>query len=174
MPNLNPSGLGRKRKAITGIFVGLIILAAIFSAGVSYYVYAGQASLLAAQGAITREGGAQGANAESLTFTALPASGSSCVGCALEVNASNSGGVPVTITAVFVTTLAGKALSASTNPSYLGSEFLVGGSKLAGDLNVTLPLTLAVGEGTRSLAGCGTTLGCAIGIHAASCIGCLT
>jgi hypothetical protein len=174
MPNLNTRALGRRRQAISGIFIALIIFAAIFSAGVGYYVFAGQAWLSSAQDALAKQGAAQGANEESLTVTTGLASGSTCVGCVLEVNASNSGGVTVTITAVFVTTPSGKALSSSTNPSTLGSEFLTSGDEQTGDLNVTLPISLAVGEGTGSLMGCGTSVGCAIGIRSASCLSCLT
>ena len=174
MRNLNTHSIIRRRQAITGIFIALIIFAAVFTAGVGYYIYAGQASFLSGQGAIARQGGALGEQSESLTLTAGPGPSPSCTGCALEVNASNSGGMPVTITAVYVTTQSGNALSASTNPTSLGSEFLVSGSHLAGDLNVTLPISLAVGAGTRSLTGCGASVGCALGIHSASCLSCLT
>jgi len=161
MRNLNTCTLERSRRAITGIIVALIIFATLFSAGVGYYLYAGQASLLSAQGAIARQGGVQGAMAESLIVTPGPVSGSTCSGCVLEVSVSNSGGVPVTMTAVFVTSSLGQALSKSAS----GSEFLTSGNKLTGDLNVTLPVSLAVGEGTGSLKGCGPSLGCAIGIR---------
>ena len=174
MLNLNRRNLGRRRQAITGIFIALMVFAAIFSAGVGYYVFQGQASLLSAQGAITRQGNIQGAQSEGLTVMAGAGSSSTCSGCALEVNASNSGGIPVTITAVYVTTQSGNALSSSTSPTSTGSEFLVGGTHLTGDLNVTLPVSLAVGEGTGSLTGCGAPMGCAIGIHSTSCLACLT
>ena len=75
----------------------------------------------------------------------------------VAINVYNAGGVPATVSSVYVTTLTGKAVSrSSASPN---SEFLVGSP----DLNDTLPLELAPGEAADSLTG-------DIGIFDTSCI----
>lgn len=90
-------------------------------------------------------------------------------GNVLGVSVYNAGSVPITITAVSVTSSTGAALSQSPAS---GSEYLTGGA----DLNVSLPITLAQGEGTSYLSGyaCSTTtvtasvIGCNIGIYSSA------
>lgn len=76
----------------------------------------------------------------------------------LWVEAYNTGGVPVTINAVLVTNSTGGFASLSTTSK---SPALVGQP----DLNVSLPLTLGVGQNTATMSECGAGLGCGIGIN---------
>ena len=77
----------------------------------------------------------------------------------LWVEAYNTGGVPVTINAVLVTNSTGGFASLSTTSSK--SPALVGQP----DLNVSLPLTLGVGQNTATMSECGAGSGCSIGIN---------
>jgi hypothetical protein len=74
------------------------------------------------------------------------------------VEAYNTGGVPVTINSVLVTNSTGGFSSLSTTSK---SPALVGQP----DLNVSLPLTLEVGQGTATMSDCGAGSGCSIGIN---------
>ena len=151
------------RKAITGIFLAVLLFASLFVAGVSYYVFANDAALASEQAALSKQGSAQGALSEDLLVNATE---STSQGWAFEISAYNSGGIATTITAVFVTTSGGKALSNSSS----GSEFLVG----TPDLSFDLPLTLLPGEGTPSVTGCGGSSGCVIEVSSSACSACLS
>ena len=77
----------------------------------------------------------------------------------LWVEAYNTGGVPVTINSILVTNSTGGFASLSTTSSK--SPALVGQP----DLNVSLPLTLGVGQNTATMSECGAGLGCSIGVN---------
>ncbi len=80
----------------------------------------------------------------------------------LWLRATNIGGVPSTITAVFVANMANQLESKSSTSQ---SPYLVGGP----DLNVTLPITLSVGASTGSIVGCKTGVtGCDTMIESAA------
>jgi len=149
----------RRRRAVAGLLVALIVFGLIFGAGVSYLLFENQLSLTSAQAQANAQASAVQQGQESLNLAVYHVTSGTHANW-LYVEASNGGGVPVVITAVFVTDTNGKLLSNSKVTP--GSNYLIGKT----DLNVTLPLSLAQGENTTSLSGCGSGVGCNIGINA--------
>lgn len=147
-----------RRKAVAGIFAALIIFALIFSVGLGYYLFENQNSLLTSQAALGKQEAALQANQESLSLAVHNNTSGSHI--SLWVEAYNSGSVPATITAVFVTNKSnGNLLSLSSTSSK--SPYLVGKP----DLTVSLPLTINVGVNTSSMSGCAAGKGCNIWIN---------
>jgi len=151
------SGL-RSRRGIAGLIVALVVFALVFTSGLTYYMYESNLSLISAQALANNEAKLSQANAEHLNLAAYQASSATYHNW-LYLEAYNAGGVPVTITSVFVTDTSGRPLSTSSGPS--GSHYLEGPK----DLNVTLPISIPSGSSTASMMGCGSVQGCSIGIN---------
>ena len=138
-----------------------MLFAMIATALLGYIVFINNSNLLAGQANQARQNQNQGASQESLSLSVYKVSGGSHNNW-LWVEAYNTGGVPVTITAVSVTNSTGRFASLSTTSSQ--SPYLIGQP----DLNVSLPLTLSAGVNTTAMSGCTTGKGCSIGINPAA------
>jgi len=140
----------RRRKAVAGLVLGLVIFGLIFGVGLSYLLYENQLSLTSSKAQVGDQQAASQASQEVLNLAAYHVSGGPHANW-LYVEAYDGGGVPVVITAIFVTGLSGK----------MQSNYLVGQP----GLNVTLPLSLTPGQNTTNINGCATGVtGCNIGI----------
>lgn len=143
-----------RRNAVAGVVAAALIFAMIFTAGMGYYVYESRADLINSQAQLAKLAAGQQSNQEQLAISVSQSSGS------LVLDVYNVGGIPATVTAVFVTSEA--AVTGTILTNYAGSSYLVG--TLA--LNATLPLTLAVGASTAGIHN-------NIMINPAACSGCL-
>ena len=150
-----------RRRAVTGLLVGLIIFGLIFGVGLSYFLYENQLSTTSAQAQANAQAAEVQQGQESLSLS-VHAMSSGKYANWLYVEVYDSSGVPSVITSVFVTSLSGSLLSKSSLPA--GSQYLVGPP----DLNVTLPLPLEPGQNTTNINGCWSGSGCSIGINTAA------
>ena len=157
---ISPGFLTRRRKGLAGLIAAMFVFAMIFTAGLGYFLYENQLSLTASQAAANNQASNLQAQQEHLGLAAyLVKSGPNTNWLALQ--AYNSGGISSIMTAVFVTNPAGKMLSNSTSTH---TPYLVGKN----DLNVTLPISLGIGQNTTSMTGCGTNPGCSMAINIAA------
>lgn len=130
----------RKKKAVSGIISAVILFALLFSVGVGFFLTVGNAQQGAAE-AYTNRLRVQGEQSlENLTLKA----GNVTVGGELAISLSvrNTGGVPSTISSVYVSTPEGQICSASNSSGFLSTSPA---------LNESLPLTLDVGAYTPPL-----------------------
>ena len=139
-----------RHKAIAGVLAAVILFAAIFTIGVSFFLFVSQSVHSADQADVARANNQLEAGQEKLLVTAGNTSGTdpSCQYC-MWVEANNTGGVSSSIIDLYVTCMSkcgsqpqGQLLSDATTPP--GSHFL----KQNPDLSVTLPITLGVGAST--------------------------
>ncbi len=143
------------RRGVTSVLGTLIILVMVFTVGVGLFIEISNSSGSLDQAGATRQASVQGASQEGLAVspTLTPATG------ALGLAVINTGSTPSTIVAVFLTSSSGNLIQSTSgdSKSYLSSP---------PDLNITLPLTLSVGQSTSDLLGCAP--GCDIGIGTAA------
>jgi hypothetical protein len=147
----------RRRQALAGVFVALILFAMLFTVGSTYFLLTSSIAQITNQANATRQALLQQAAAENVALT-LSVCGSTGTWCSahpgsLAISVLNTGGTPVTIAAVYATYNGQNAILPAapqylTKPSYL---------------NVTLPITLGVGASTAGMTGCGGT-NCNLGI----------
>jgi len=153
------SGGTRARRGIAGVLGALILFAIIFTAGAGFFLTVSSFNHEANQAQVARESSLQQVGLENLSLKA------GITGGALYLIVNNTGGVPSTIADVFVTGASGNFVSTSSLcPATVSSHYL----SCTNDLNVTLPLTLAVGSTTAKMSGCAGGPGCNIRINPAS------
>jgi len=150
--------VSNRRRAVSGIVAALFLFTMLFTVGTGYYLFTAAADQTNNSANISREASIQAAAEEQLTVLAPgslatngPTSGD------LWFRVLNAGGLPTTITEVYVSNSQGQLLSKSTVGN--NSPFLTGSP----DINVSLPFTLNVGGSTQYSASCGST-GCDIAI----------
>ena len=161
MNGLNLRANGHRRKALSGVVGAVILFAMVFTIGSSFFLTVNQYKHTVDQANAGRLSSMQETALENLSLSVYKVSGGSHNNW-LWVEAYNTGGVPVTITAVSVTNSTGRFASLSTTSSQ--SPYLIGQP----DLNVSLPLTLSAGVNTTAMSGCTTGKGCSIGINPAA------
>jgi len=148
-----------KRKAVAGVLAAIILFAMIFTVGSGFFLFVDQSAHSADQSNIARANDQLQAGQEKLLVTAGIASATDhgsnpCANC-MWVRANNTGGVSSSIIDIYVTCVSdcdphesGQLLSNSKASP--GSHFL----KQNPDLNVTLPISLAIGASTKYLTSC--------------------
>jgi hypothetical protein len=128
--------VSRRRSGISGVFVALIIFALLFTVGANYFLFVNRANLAMNQSNAARQDALLQGRQENLALNVgLSASNT------LVVSAINVGGVPTTISSIYLANITGKVIlppPASTNFSAPGSW----------------PLTLNVGAATNRISGC--------------------
>ena len=148
----------RKRKGLGAILSVIILMAMISTVLLAYILLVTNGDFLSTQASQSRQYNAQVASQEELSLRAFHvASGPHNNWVYFE--AYNSGNVPATITAVYVTDSSGSIKSTQQPPGT--SPYLVGMT----DLNVSLPLTIPVSTNTTTMSGCASGIGCNIGIN---------
>ena len=148
-----------RRRAVAGVFAAALVFGLIFTAGVGYYIFESQSSLLVSQAAVQQRAAALQASQERLNLAVYRVTTGSHNNW-IFLEAYNAGGLSVTMTAIYVTNgSTGGLLSVSKTSSKSG--YLVGKP----DLNVSLPLTLNAGVNTTTMSGCTTGKGCSIGVN---------
>lgn len=134
---------GRRRNGIAGVIAAALIFGMIFTAGIGYYVYENQVYILNSQAVVNKDAANLQASQERLGLVVSEVHhGQNNDSLSLAVY--NVGGVSATMTAVFVT--ASPAVTGKMLSKYAGSPYLVGEPAL----NVTLPLSFAVGASTKA------------------------
>lgn len=135
-----------RKKGVAGIIVALILFSMLFVVGGAYFLFVGKSDV-----ALDQSSGAQ--------FDALQQQRSENLAVKIALNTAtnnlvasltNIGGVPVTISSVYITNTIGKTiLSPTPTPA----------------TNVSLPFTLNVGASTSSVSGCVSgKVGCRIAV----------
>jgi len=137
------------------------MLAMLATAFFAYIIFVSNSSFQANQANQSRQNAVEGASQESLSLTVYKATGGTHPNW-FYVEVLNAGGVPTTITALYVTSGAGSIITVSSSPSH--SQYLVGQT----DLSLNLPLTVPVRSNTHSMTSCGSSSGCDIGINPAT------
>jgi hypothetical protein len=128
----------RKRKGLAGLFVALIVFGIIFTVSASYYLFINQTSLAKYQANAGRTDALLQSREERLFVSPVLA------GNTLIVSAINGGGVPSTITSIYLT---------DTSANMISPPGLMGQSAT----NFTAaqwPLTLNPGASTLAMSGC--------------------
>jgi len=143
------------------------MFAMVFTVGIGFFVYTSQSSLQTLQAGQARQASAQQATSEKLSIQVGLSTVKDPWGKTgdLWLRVTNTGGVPVTMVDVFVTStpldeLASQSVMAP-HGAYLQSMFP---APSTGDLNFSLPLALPPGYSTSQMKGCGAKTGCDIGI----------
>jgi flagellin-like protein len=129
----------RKRKAISGVFVALLLFAMVFTVGTNYFLFVNQANLATSQATAVRQDALLQGREENLAIGVSLSGGSTLV-----VSASNIGGVPTSISSIYLTDTSGKTMNP---PGLMGQA----------QTNLTAsqwPLTLNVGAKTSGNSGC--------------------
>ncbi|MDA4126286.1 MAG: Ig-like domain-containing protein [Thaumarchaeota archaeon] len=122
------------RRGVAGVLAGLILFAMIFSTGFGYILFVNQGSQSINQANAGRQNAAFQSSQEALISKAVPS------GSTLVVSVNNTGGVPATISSIYVVNSTGKLISAFLGP--------------APDTNISVsmwPISLPVGQSTNSL-----------------------
>ena len=145
----------RRRKGIAAVLSVIIIFAMIAVVAVGFFAFMLTNNLSLNQAATSKEGSQITQASEHLSLSVVHYSS----GPEFGVRVSNTGGVSSTITAVYVTSPSGQALSQGAS----GSEYLVGPTAL----NITLPLNILPGSSTAAMTAC-SGKACNIGINAAA------
>jgi len=147
---MEPRNRPAARRALTGIFAALIIFAMLFTVGAGFFLFVNQNNLLLNQAGATQQGALLQGRQESLRMNVGISGGSTLV-----LSASNTGGVPTSISAIYVEDSTGKMINP---PGVMGQA----------STNVSAadwPLALGVGAATNALTGCvALKTGCNIAI----------
>ncbi len=147
------------------------MFAMLFSVGIGFFVYTAQTTLQTAQAGQVRQQGLQQASAEKVSISVGLSTVADPWGQTgdLWLRVYNPGGSPVTLVDIFVTSTALNILASHSQVTPNSNYLQVRGSVAQkGDLNYSLPLALPPGYSTNQLKGCGSLLGCDIGISKTS------
>ena len=152
------ASLGR-RKAVSGLIAAVLMFSMLFTAGVGYFAVTSRNSALQDQANQSAQYSQQQASLEQLSFTVHPCSPtvSSCAYYpnTLVLNITNTGGASSTVVSIFATYLGVNAFQSAPPAFPTAPEFLSGSfSSSVADLNVSLPISIAVGSSTSSMKGC--------------------
>jgi len=147
------------------------MFAVLFTVGISYFLFINQGAYLSLQAGQQRIQAANQASGEQLSIQVGVTSEADPWGQTgdLSLRIGNTGGVPVTIIDVFVTSPTLDKL-VSNSQVVNGSHYLSikGTPSQMGDLNVTLPIVILPGISTGVMSGCGAKPGCDIAISKAA------
>ena len=145
----------RQRKGIAAVLSVIIIFAMIVVVLVGFFAFMLNNNLMLNQAAQSRQQSQLVQAGEHLSLTVAGYSS----GPEFGIRISNTGSVSSTITAVYVTSPSGQALSQGAG----GSEYLVGPTAL----NITLPLSIPPGSSTAMMSAC-SGKACNIGISSSA------
>jgi hypothetical protein len=148
----------------------MILLAMVFTAAIGFFIYVNQGGLSTLQAQQAQQQGLAQSSSEKLSVVAGLSTVADPWGSTgdLWVRITNVGSVPATLIDVFViNTINDKVVSASkvtANSQYLSTY----SNSAGGDLNYSLPITILPGVTTNKMTGCGSGVGCDIGISKSS------
>ena len=124
----------RPRLGVAGILATIMLFALLFTVGLSYFLFVSQGTLATNQANAARQNALLQSGQEAL-LPKLVLNGTTFV-----VSLNNTGGAPVTISSIYVDDNTGKLIGTFMGP--------------AGTNASTWPISLAVGQSTKTLGGC--------------------
>jgi hypothetical protein len=137
-------------KGVSGIFIGLILFGIFFTVGANYYLFASQSTLASSQANAARQDALVKSRQENLAVAVVLSGGSTLV-----VSATNVGGVPASISSIFLADSTGKTINPPGIMGPAGTNFSAS----------QWPLVLNVGANTNAISGCvAGKIGCGIAI----------
>jgi hypothetical protein len=131
--------VSRKRRAISGVFVALLLFAMLFTVGANYFLYVNKSNLVTSQASAARQDALLQGREEKLSIGVSLSGGNTLV-----LSVANVGGVPTSISSIYLTDPTGKTI---TPPGVMGQA----------QTNFSAsqwPLTLNVGAMTPAISGC--------------------
>jgi len=126
------------------VLATIILFALLFTVGLGYFLYVSQGTQSMNQANANRQNAQVQAGQEGLLPRVV------LVGSTFVVSLNNTGGAPVTVSSIYINDNTGKLITAVVGASPPGFMGQIGGT----NATTKWPITLGVGQSTKSLAGC--------------------